>query len=221
MKRSSSIRRLVHILTLAGITCGPSCAVSAQTAACTGCVSAAVDWTSLPSTFTHREGVQVDQFASAVQPTTYADELRSTSVYRHHRSSLQGGNSTDHYHRVDEYGGNVRPYGEWRYPYRPYSVPYQGWGPQLPQVYSNFQSPNFRGNNFGPIGQGQNRQLQDPQVLNPNAGFYNGNFGGPAGGTVLPGPQNALSPLQDEFYPDAPEPRPMSDRDFFYSPIRP
>ncbi len=41
---------------------------------------------------------------------------------------MQVGQSADHMHVVEEWGRPVRPYGEWRFPYRPYSVPYQLWG---------------------------------------------------------------------------------------------
>jgi hypothetical protein len=167
-----------------------------------------VDWTTLPSTYTHAEGAVVDQFSQGVIPTAHAHEVRQTSVYRHHRSSLQGAFSTDHYHRVDQFGAPVQPYGEWRYPYRPYSVPYQAWGPQLPQVLNNVN--------------GFNRGIGLPWnggPMNPGIGF--GGFGVPGNGDLIPGPMNALPAQQDEFYPSAPEPPQMTDRQFFYSPIRP
>jgi hypothetical protein len=49
---------------------------------------------------------------------------------RHVRSSVQAGGSASHTHIVEQWGNNpVRPYGEWRFPYRPYSAPYSEWGP--------------------------------------------------------------------------------------------
>jgi hypothetical protein len=53
------------------------------------------------------------------------------SGYWHTRSSIQAGGSADHLHVVEEWGRPVRPYGEWRFPYRPFSVPYPLWGPQF------------------------------------------------------------------------------------------
>ncbi len=189
--------------------------VAAQT--CENCTLAAVDWTTLPSTYTHRDGQRVDQFEEGVQPTTFANDLRQTSIYRYHRSSLQGTNSVDHYHRVDRVGDPVQPYGEWRYPYRPYSVPYQAWGPQLPQFYSN---ANVGGFGYGPnwpyAGVGQPGAI--PFFNNPNVGpRWNQGWGN----GLIPGPANALPPELDEYYPEPPQPPPMTDRDFFYSPIRP
>ncbi|QDU94777.1 hypothetical protein [Lignipirellula cremea] len=91
------------------------------------------DWNAAPSYFTHnpQTGERVDQYApdpiavGAVQPANY-----QKSGYRQYRSSLQVGSVADNIHVVEEYGRPVRPYGEWRFPYRPYSVPYGAWGPQ-------------------------------------------------------------------------------------------
>lgn len=243
MRTSSAIRlALVFAFSVAS-------GISAQFASaqgCKNCTLAAVDWTTLPSTYTHRDGVAVDQYEQPVEPTTYANELRQTSVYRYERSTLQGNNSADHYHRVDSYGGAVQPYGEWRYPYRPYSVPYGAWGPQMPQAYSNFQFGNgngnggggrggrigtgggygqawpYGGNGVGTIGNGIGG-IGNIGLGNGAYGYGNGQYGpyGNNGSGFLPGPANALTPGQDEYYPDAPEPAQMSDRDFFYTPYRP
>ncbi|MEQ8786414.1 MAG: hypothetical protein RIC55_08945 [Pirellulaceae bacterium] len=88
----------------------------------------AADWVSAPSYFTHdpNTGKRVTQFAPV--PPVYASNYQK-SVYHHTRSTLQVGNSIDIYHQIDEYGREVRPYDEWRFPYRPYSVPYSQWGP--------------------------------------------------------------------------------------------
>jgi hypothetical protein len=228
MRTSSAIRlALVFAFSVAPSISGQY--ASAQ--GCKNCSLAAVDWTTLPSTYTHRDGVAVDQYDQGVEPTTYVNESRQTSIYRYERSSLQGNNSVDHYHRVDQYGSPVQPYGEWRYPYRPYSVPYSAWGPQLPQVYSNFGFGGGVGNGGGHGGRGR---------MGTGGGYggnwpYGGGYGqgqpnrGMGGGYpnmgngsgLIPGPGNALTPGQDEYYPDAPEPAPMSDRDFFYTPYRP
>lgn len=112
----------------------------------------ATDWIASPSFYTHREdtGQRVWQYRP-VAPV-YHFPSNNRSVYRHSRSSLQVGDSVDHYHAVDEYGGPVRPYGEWRFPYRPFSVPYGLWGP--PPGFGGFGVPGFggNGNNFGGVG---------------------------------------------------------------------
>lgn len=93
----------------------------------------ASDWITASSYYTHdyKTGERVNQFA---KPRVVQHTPMYSSVYRHRRSSLQVGDSIDQYHRVDQYGDVVRPYGEWRFPYRPFSVPYPLWGPQ-PPVY--------------------------------------------------------------------------------------
>lgn len=234
MKNSSALPMLIalFVISTADVTVRPAAAQQ-----CPDCSLAAVDWTTMPSTYTHRDGAPVDQYAQVVEPTTYANELRQTSIFHHHRSSLQGNNSADHYHRVDRYGPPVQPYGEWRYPYRPFSVPYAGWGPQLPQAVANVGVfprgygaywPHDAAGQGGGIGPG----VQPAPGLRPNLpgnqwpGGFNPWLGGSNplqdfGSGFLPGPGNALLPGQDEYYPMAPEPPPMSDRDFFYSPIRP
>jgi hypothetical protein len=140
----------------------------------------AVDWTTLPSTYTHdATGQRVDQYAQIVEPEgpSRADFVRSG--YTHTRSSLQVGFNADHYHVTEQWGPQVRPYGEWRYPFRPFAVPYGAWGPQLPQVAAG-------GIGFGPWGfPGAGGWGQVPPGGFPNGGFPNGggqNGGGPNGG---------------------------------------
>ena len=90
----------------------------------------AADWITEPSFFTHdQSGQRVTQYTPigpfyVVQTPGYLK-----SGYHHTRSSLQVGSSVDHYHQVEEWGRPVRPYDEWRFPNRPYSVPYEVWGP--------------------------------------------------------------------------------------------
>ena len=111
----------------------------------------AMDWTTLPSTYTHdQDGQRVDQYALAVEPqsTERPDFVRSG--FRHTRSTLQAGFSSDNYHVTEQWGQPVRPYGEWRYPNRPFSVPYGQWGPQLPQVVVGGNQNQW--NAFGPTG---------------------------------------------------------------------
>jgi len=160
-----------------------------------------IDWTTMPSSYTHTQGARVNQFAQGVQPVIYERPDYQRSGFRHFRSSLQVGNSADHIHIVDQWGPSVRPYGEWRYPYRPYSVPYPGWGPQLPQtsVNANFnqqlQFPNGMpsgmpsgppgappgmpgGNVYGPLGPSGNQPVGVPSGWPYSSGGYGFGPGG-------------------------------------------
>lgn len=98
-------------------------------AICSACCGA--EWITAPSYYTHdpQTGQRVDQYTPIGPFYTFARTDYLQSGYRHTRSSIQAGTSTDHMHVVEEWGRPVRPYGEWRFPYRPYSVPYAQWGP--------------------------------------------------------------------------------------------
>jgi hypothetical protein len=88
------------------------------------------DWINAPSYFTHDQtGQRVQQYTPIGPVFIYQDPSFQRSGYHHTRSSLQVGGSVDHYHQVEEWGRPVRPYDEWRFPYRPHSVPYDAWGP--------------------------------------------------------------------------------------------
>jgi hypothetical protein len=100
------------------------------------------------------------------------DDYQS-SGYRHTRSSLQFGGSVDHYHRVEEWGRPVRPYDEWRFPFRPYAVPYPEWGP--PFAGLNFGYPGYAPFPYAaPQAPGPN----PPAGGNPNVPGGNPNFPG-------------------------------------------
>lgn len=136
-----------------------------------------IDWTTMQSTYTHdSKGQRVDQYNSGEEPTVVLRNDIHRSGYRHTRSTIQAGFTSDNYHLVEQWGDPVQPYGEWRYPYRPFSVPYGQWGPQMPQVI---------GGGWGWMGGGP---------MGP-ASPYPG---------MMPGPNNALGPLQDDYYPQAP-----------------
>lgn len=91
--------------------------------------SPAADWLTMPSTFTHSaDGARVSQYAAGVQPSAPQVSNFRSSGYTHTRSSLNYGSSADNYHRVESWGDPIRPYGEWRFPFRPYSTPYPNWG---------------------------------------------------------------------------------------------
>lgn len=164
--------------------------------------AAAQDWITAPSYYTHdpQTGHRVHQYhrVDAVIHTP----SRSRSVYRHTRSSLQIGDSIDQYHVVDNYGDVVRPYGEWRFPYRPFSVPYSQWGPDL----------GWGG--FGGYG-------------GPAPGWGFPGYGGGGGGIGSPfGPYGAINgsgfppPWNDGSYPDVrrtqlpPQPLPVPSTNF-------
>jgi hypothetical protein len=86
--------------------------------------SLGANWLTMPSTYTHRNGERVTQFAPRDRVML---QLPSTfqSGYRHTESVI----GRDRLHIIERWG-NPRPYGEWQHPYRPYSVPYPYWGPQ-------------------------------------------------------------------------------------------
>jgi len=111
----------------------------------------ATDWILAPSTFTHdpQTGERISQFAPL--PPVYMRAERPDYVesgYRHRQSVIRDPRgSADRLHITEEWGRPVRPYGEWRFPYRPYSVPYPLWGP--PQV-NYFSSPRFGPARGGP-----------------------------------------------------------------------
>jgi len=87
------------------------------------------DWLTLPANYSHADnGQRVAQYAPVQAPAIpHAPPIR-TSGYTHFRSTLAYGQSADNYHRVEQWGDPVRPYGEWRFPFRPYSTPYANWG---------------------------------------------------------------------------------------------
>lgn len=89
------------------------------------------DWITAPSYYTHdtATGERVAQY-SPVGPFYYyqrPDFLRSG--YRHYRSTVDLGNSSDNMHVVETWGASIAPYEQWRFPYRPYGSPYGAWGP--------------------------------------------------------------------------------------------
>lgn len=230
----------------------------------------------MPSTYTHDEtGQRVDQFAQEIEPEAPSQANLVRSGYTHTRSSLQVGFNSDHYHVTEQWGGDVRPYGEWRYPYRPFAVPYGAWGPQLPQVAVNGVGVNpwgvwpnqpWPGQNghpghghpgHGHPGQGHPGHGHPGQghpggvapaagggAGTPGAGVPPGypgmphGYGHPQGvpwwgypgvspyapyGGVGPfgvGPANGMSPIQEEYYPQAPVYQQPSDG-YFNSPYRP
>jgi hypothetical protein len=91
----------------------------------------AADWITAPSYFTHdwSSGHRVAQYSPVGPFYYYARHDYQKSGYRQLRSTLDLGNSSDNMHIVEQWGAPVIPYDQWRFPYRPFSVPYQDWGP--------------------------------------------------------------------------------------------
>jgi hypothetical protein len=89
------------------------------------------NWLTAPSYYTHdpQSGERVQQYTPIGPFYVQHQNAVVRSGFRHTRSSLQVGRSADHLHIVEQWGPPVQPYGEWRFPYRPYSVPYGLWGP--------------------------------------------------------------------------------------------
>lgn len=179
------------------------------------------DWMTWTSTYTHEPftGQRVDQYAMPVAPVAQYREDFQRSGFRHTRSTLQAGLSADNMHIVEQWGRPVVPYEEWRFPYRPYSVPYGAWGPQAPYGIIN---GNFGvGGGFIPPGQPHPGIPQPlPGQVGPgvNPGFGPGGWGGPNGFPLQPQYQN--QPWFDGTYPAAPPLDPSSDRQFFFDPRR-
>ena len=135
-----------------------------------GLVSLAVradarEWITAPSYFTHdaQSGERVRQYTPIGPFYLQQRSDYRRSGYRQTRSSIQAGGSSDNLHIVEEWGRPVRPYGEWRFPYRPQSVPYDQWGPPVPGFSPGFGYP--RSNQY-PRGYGG---YQGEPTWNPDA----------------------------------------------------
>jgi hypothetical protein len=153
--------------------------------------AAAGDWITAPSYYTHdpNSGERVTQYSPIGPFYTYPEASFVRSGYRNTRSSLQVGTSADHYHTTEQWGAPVQPYGEWQFPFRPYSVPYDAWGPQLYGGYPFGGVPFGAGPGYGGAGY--------PGGGFPGGGFPGGGFFPPGpGGPPLPGSITSPNPLQ-------------------------
>jgi hypothetical protein len=175
-------------------------------ALCAGSAGAA-DWILAPSTYTHdpMTAERVAQY-SPIGPFYYfarPDYLKSG--YRNYRSTIDLGNSSDNLIITEQWGAPVRPFEEWRFPYRPYSVPYDLWGPPFGglgnygQFYGGFPGPYPYGGGFGagPAG---------AAGVGPGGGPGGGGVG-PGGGGFFPGHHyppavNYAQPWADGHYPE-------------------
>jgi len=169
----------------ASLLIGPFLLVAIGLASASASADAA-DWLTLPSTYSHdpQTGMRVSQFAAAEPAVAPGAPNFRSSGYTHTRSTLAYGQSADNYHRVEEWGAPVRPYGEWRFPYRPYSTPYPNWGPP-------YAGLNLGLGGFGPAGPRGNwphdGQGDHANPINPY----------PAG----PGSPYPVAPYYDGYYP--------------------
>jgi hypothetical protein len=139
------------------------------------------DWLTLPSTYTHNlsTGQRVSQFAPDVAPAAPQPTNFRSSGYTHTRSTINFAQSSDNYHRVETWGDPVRPYGEWRFPHRPYSSPYPNWGAPYaglgvgfgigPGIFPNGQGNPYQGGQPNPYPAG-------PQSPYPVAPYYDGYY---------------------------------------------
>lgn len=196
--------------------------------------ASAGDWTTWRSTYTHDPytGQRVDQYAPVQNPPAPDTSEVSRSGYRNYRSTLQGAFSADNMHIVSEWGKPVLPYEQWRFPFRPYAVPYGAWGPQPPLVqgggsigfpgggwlggYPGFPGQGFPGQGFpGQVG-------PQPQPLPGNGPFPPVMPGYPGVPGAYPGypltPANSNQPWFDGSYPAAPPLDNRTDAQFFYRP---
>ena len=193
---------------------------------CTAFSSARADWLTARSFYTHdaTTGQRTDQYAQAPQTPVPTPPTYRSSGYAHYRSSLQYGPSADHYHRVEQWGPPVQPYGEWRFPYRPYSVPYDQWGAPYaglniqpwPYPYGGVGNGNFgngnvgnAGNAAGPRGNRPANNNRPPRVLPP--------------GSVQPWQPNVPYPnypYDDGEYPNTGARPRMNDSQFYRKPTQ-
>lgn len=164
---------------------------------------AADDWMTWGSTYTHdpATGARVDQYALPQQPYGPSRNAIKRSGFRHYRRTLQAGQTADNYHLTEEWGGQVQPYEQWRFPYRPYGVPYNAWGPQAP--YGFFNGLN---NQFGI----PNAFVPGQTLPNNLPGRVNG-YPAPVNGFPLQ-PRYNNQPWFDGTYPDAPPLQPQRSR---------
>lgn len=202
-----------------------------------------IDWSTLPSRFTHDEsGQRVHQYAEKVQPVVQVRSDFQRSGFRQYRSSIQVGSSADNLNVVEQWGGSIQPYEAWRFPYRPYGVPYDQWGPNTQFWGANSYWPgawpvnpvqpwaNPSGGHpphHSPAGPHDPADPSMPSASMPSPvppgyyppGYYPPGYGHRPHWNVPNSPWNpGPGPWTDGYYQDAPERPRMPDRQFFYTP---
>lgn len=106
-------------------------------------------WVFEPSYFSHdpSTGKRVAQYAPIPKVYLRQDPSYQESGFHYTQHILRGpGGSLDAYHLVQTWGNGdrIRPYGEWKYPYRAGATPYGPWGnPQGPWTmpFDSWQNP--------------------------------------------------------------------------------
>ena len=176
---------------------------------------ARADWLTLPGNYSHDgfSGQRVSQYAPVELPTAPQGPPLRSSGYTHFRSTLAYGQSADNYHRVEQWGDPVRPYGEWRFPFRPYSTPYPNWGAPYAglNIGVGLNAGNGFGGAFGGPGSGQPGGnafgIRPPDQ--PAPGFRHQRFPNPAARTngLAPYPSGRgtpypVAPYYDGYYPN-------------------
>lgn len=204
----------------------------------TSCPQDRVDWATLPSKYTHdrSNGMRVDQYAKPVDPVAPARDDFRRSGYRQSRSSIQVGSSADNYHVVEQWGAPVQPYDEWRFPFRPYSVPYNQWGPPTQFWGNGFGAPFPYGGVYQPgfipgvgvpgvgvpgVGMPGNPNVNPPAPNMPPGNFPNGYPYPGYNPNVSPWNPYGNGPWQDGYYQDAPRTPRLPDNQFFNKPAQP
>ena len=148
----------------------------------------AADWIVAPSYYTHdtTSGQRVAQYAPIGPVYTYQAADYVESGFQHYRSSIVFDGTADNYFRVKEWGRPVRPYGEWRFPYRPYSVPFPLWNTPYYGMYQfNYGSlgyglPGYGRPGYGRPGGGAPGRPGTPRPPGPGVpGHSHGPGGGP------------------------------------------
>lgn len=196
-------------------------------AATTGGISRAGDWLTAPSFYTHdpATGLRTSQYASPPPAAVPQAANFRSSGYTHVRSSIQVGQSADNYHRVEKWGPPVRPYGEWRFPYRPYSVPYGEWGAPLAglnigsHLPYGYPSGGYPGG--GPHDGGHHHGDGDDGGFHPGGSRHGGGYQPPQPSQPYPsGPHSPYPapPYADGYYPSVPFRPRLRDEQFFQKP---
>lgn len=209
-----------------------ACLIALVVAATAATSSYAAHWSTAPSYYTHEPltGQRVSQYTPIGPVYVFPRGDYLQSGYRHTRSSIQVGQSSDNLHIVEEWGRPVRPYEEWRFPYRPYSVPYDLWGPPAPVApYGSgypgsplpygpaYGVPSYGGSGYGGPGYG------GPGSGGSGYGPTHPGHGHPGGYPRFGAPPSAAPPYRSwedghhRPYPSNPNFR-VPDRDYFSRP---
>ena len=133
-------------------------------------------WMFRPGHYSHDpvSGARVAQFERPPVATIPHDPTYLKSGYRQKQARLRGAGSSDNRHIVETWGegANIRPYGEWLFPYRAGATPYGPWGnPQGPwtRPYDSWVNPYGSWNRYPAYGPGPYRPYPggSPPVSTP------------------------------------------------------